>query len=369
MFGVNTTRAGRATRGAGDRSASVAAALTLLLVAVAVTASAVGQAAPSILLTGDVFLGGPVGDLIENEGPAVPFAGVAHVLRQADVVIGNLECPLATTGRPVAKRFTFCARPAAAPALAAGGFDIVSLANNHSVDYGPGALMATIGVLHQHGVMHVGAGQTSNEARRGILIECGSPPLTIAVLAFSNMLPSSFYATGRRPGTNPARPRLVRETVASARARADAVIVVFHWGDELSPTPTKIQRHLAAAAADSGADLVVGHHPHVLQGMEIRGHTLIAYSLGNFLFPASGRCGQTIILRYSPTHDGGARVQFIPCVIDGFCPRIAGEAERAEILSQLERLSDELNSKLSLGRGTIVLAPRPLSVDRADPAP
>jgi poly-gamma-glutamate synthesis protein (capsule biosynthesis protein) len=131
---------------------------------------------------------------------------------------------------------------------------------------------------------------------------------------------------------------------------------------------------------DAGADLVVGHHPHVLQGIEVRGHALIAYSLGNFLFPSRGVCRWTLALRYTPAPDGGARAELIPCVIDGFRPRFALEEEHHATLDRLASLSLLLDTDLSSTGGAIELPPRlspagpgsawpsPL-VDKADCAP
>jgi len=283
---------------------------------------------------------------------------VQEVLRSADLTVGNLECPLGTGGKAAQKKFTFLAHPRSAAALAEAGFDVVTLANNHALDYGPGALRETLASLREHGILAVGAGENAEEAGRHRLLVRGAPALRIAVLGFSNTLPTSFFAGSHRAGTNPARPEAVAASVASARGEADLVIVIFHWGQELSPSPSTVQRQLAAAAADAGADLVVGHHPHVLQGIEVRRHALIAYSLGNFLFPSRGLSCQTVILRYTPEWDGGARVELIPCVIEGFRPRLASELERVRILTRLASLSRQLGTDLSGTTGTIILAGR-----------
>jgi poly-gamma-glutamate synthesis protein (capsule biosynthesis protein) len=302
------------------------------------------------------------------------------VLCEADLTIGNLECPLSTRGERADKQYTFRAHPDTAAALAEAGFDVMTLANNHVLDYGSEALLDTIETLRAEGILSTGAGRDLGEARRHVLLECGSPPVKVAVLAFSNMRPISFFAGPHQPGTNPALPEIVAESVGAARREAEVVIAVFHWGHELSSSPTAVQRRLAQTAVDAGADLVAGHHPHLLQGIEIRGHALIAYSLGNFLFPSRGACRWTLALRYTPAPDGGARVEFIPCVIDGFRPRPATEEERSRILDRLVDLSLVLDTDLSSARGTFQLPPRSspaapgaarpaLLVDKADCAP
>jgi poly-gamma-glutamate synthesis protein (capsule biosynthesis protein) len=176
-----------------------------------------------------------------------------------------------------------------------------------------------------------------------------------AVLAFSNMLPTSFYATAQSPGTNPAWPTRVKEGVNAARRQADIVIVHFHWGPELSSSPSPVQRRLARTAAEAGADLVVGHHPHVLQGFELRQRSVIAYSLGNFLFPSREECRRTMMLRYTRDPAGSARVEILPCVIDGFQPRPASENERTGIISRVRDLSRDLGCHLITPEGILVV--------------
>jgi poly-gamma-glutamate synthesis protein (capsule biosynthesis protein) len=324
---------------------------------------------PVIAITGDILLAGRAERLIEEKGPAAPFAEVSAALREADLAIGNLECSLSTRGKRADKKYTFRADPKTVAALSEASFDVMTLANNHSVDYGPEALTDTLQTLREAGIAVVGAGEDAERARQPVIVARGEPPVKIAVLAFSNMEPVSFYAGRNRPGTNPAQPDAIRESVSRARRQADVVIALFHWGDEHSISPTARQRELAYLAADAGADLVVGHHPHVLQGFERRGSALIAYSLGNFLFPSRGACRSTMMLRYSPRRDGRAMVEVIPCVIEGFRPRPARQDERAECMTRLPALSRPLGAEMPDRRGVITMAGRASSVDSPLRAP
>jgi poly-gamma-glutamate synthesis protein (capsule biosynthesis protein) len=357
------------------RLAAALAAAGVLFCRAGAAAAAPHPRPASIVFVGDILLAGRAAELIEEEGPAAPFAGVRAVLRGAGLAIGNVECPLAVGGAPVDKRYTFRAPPGTAAALADAGFDLVTLANNHAMDYGPGALLETLATLRRWAIIPIGAGADADEARRWVVVESGSPPVKIAVLAFSNMLPESFYAGANRPGTNPARPEAMAADIAAAREQADVVVVLVHWGTELESSPSQKQRRVAAVAAEAGADLVVGHHPHVLQGLEIRGHTLIAYSLGNFLFPTRAPVRPAMLLRYTPPRGGssaarsGARAEVIPCVIEGFQPRLATEAERSEILADLARLSRRLGAALPASDGTIRVPPRPIPAEDAGEAP
>jgi poly-gamma-glutamate capsule biosynthesis protein CapA/YwtB (metallophosphatase superfamily) len=314
---------------------------------------------PEIMITGDILLAGQAEQLIGEQGFGAPFAGVADVLRRADLTIGNLECSLTTGGTPAVKTWTFRAHPDTAGALVDAGYDLVTLANNHSMDYGAEALIETMSALRRCGIHHVGAGEDLASARRHLVVEAGTPPVRVAVLGYSNIRPTDFYASEDRPGTNPARLSTIADDVAAARCVADSVIVLFHWGDELSTAPSERQRRFAHAAADAGADLVIGHHPHVLQGFELRGRSLIAYSLGNFLFPSRGQTRRSMMVRYVPARDGPAQVEIIPCIIDGFRPRVASSKERAAILRHLRALSKELGSELPDEEGAVRIPPRP----------
>jgi len=325
-------------------------------------------APPTLAFTGDILLAGRAARMIAAEGPDAPFAGVADLLQAADLAVGNLECSLAAAGRPARKEFTFRAPPETADALRRAGYDVVGLANNHSADYGPQALLETLDAVRRRGLHPVGAGEDLDEARRVVLLARGSPPLRIALLAFSNMLPTDFYAGQRRPGTNPALLANIQEDIAAARRQADLVVAMFHWGDELSSTPSESQRYLAREAVQAGADLVVGHHPHVLQGFEQRGRALIAYSLGNFLFPSRGAASRTAVLRYQPQPDGSARAEVIPCTIEGFRPRLAVGDDRRQIIAQLQALSAPLGAELS-DDGVILLPAPAASVDKAGRQP
>jgi len=300
----------------------------------------------TIVFTGDILLAGRVERLIQKQGPVAPLAGVRHILANADLAIGNVECPVARSGEAAHKRHTFLARPESADALREAGIDLVTLANNHTADYGPDALLETKAILQQRQILTVGAGRDSADAGRFVVLERGSPPVRIAVLAFSNMLPTYFYATEKRAGTNPARPDKIKQEVAAARARADLVIALFHWGEELSSRPSHRQRYLAQMAVDAGADLVIGHHPHVLQGLERRKGALIAYSLGNFLFPSRGEAAETMILRYVIAPNGSRRVEAIPCSIRESRPYLACAKARERILDRLRAMSQPLGTEI-----------------------
>lgn len=213
-----------------------------------------------------------------------PLAPVAAHLSAADLAILNLETPLSVRGTPAAKTFVFRGPPAMAGALADAGVDIVSLANNHALDYGVDALLDTLEHTAAAGVEVVGAGPDAARAYAPVIRE--TPAGTVAVIGLTRVLHTrTWEATATRPGLASAYDEAAAlAAVAQARSVADHVVVAIHWGIERADCPDPTQRRLAVLLTDAGADLVIGHHPHVLQGVQVRGDALIAYSLGNFVW-------------------------------------------------------------------------------------
>jgi poly-gamma-glutamate capsule biosynthesis protein CapA/YwtB (metallophosphatase superfamily) len=244
--------------------------------------SALAQAEPlRLVFVGDVMLDdGPGNVVAAGRDPLAPFAAL---LADADYRIANLECPLATTGKAIAtKIYTFRADPRATRVLK-GRFDAVSVANNHSGDYGRAAFLETLSVLDGAGIRYFGGGRNLVEAHAPLWIE--QKGLRIAVLGYDEFLPRAFEAGADFPGIAWSEDSHVISDIRAARAAgADIVIPFMHWGWEYEPGPNARQRQLARAMIDAGADAVVGGHPHVTQGAEVYRGKPIIYSLGNFVF-------------------------------------------------------------------------------------
>jgi poly-gamma-glutamate synthesis protein (capsule biosynthesis protein) len=252
--------------------------LAILLMSLA----ALAQAEPvRLVFVGDVMLDdGPGRVVAAGRDPLAPFAAL---LADADYRIANLECPLATTGKAIAtKIYTFRADPRATRVLK-GRFDAVSVANNHSGDYGRAAFLETLSVLDGAGIRYFGGGRNLVEAHAPLWIE--QKGLRIAVLGYDEFLPRAFEAGADYPGIAWSEDSHVISDIRAARAAgADIVIPFMHWGWEYEPGPNERQRQLARAMIDAGADAVVGGHPHVTQGAEVYRGKPIIYSLGNFVF-------------------------------------------------------------------------------------
>jgi poly-gamma-glutamate synthesis protein (capsule biosynthesis protein) len=210
------------------------------------------------------------------------------VLRSADITTGNLEGAISTRGAPVPnKEFHFEGpEELLSGARKYAGMDVLTLANNHVMDYGADALADTLAAARRAGIETVGAGMTLAQARRPVFFRVGG--LTVAFLGYSDVNPAGFVATSSTPGTAPADTDQIAADVSAARRKADLVVVWFHWGVELRPLPDSRQQLFAGAALNAGARVVLGAHPHVLGhvGRPTRS-TLVAWTLGNFVFPSS----------------------------------------------------------------------------------
>ncbi len=257
--------------------------LRCLLAAAVLAALAPAAAAESLSLTfaGDVMLDDGPGRVVADGRD--PLAAVAPLLAGADYRIANLECPVATIGTPLDNKiYSFRAHPRVLSVLQ-GRFDAVSLANNHSGDYGQGAFAETMALLDGAGIRRFGGGRNLDEAHAPLWIE--RKGLRIAVLGYNEFKPRVFEAGADHPGIAWSEDSHVIADIRAARkAGADLVIPFMHWGWEREPKPSARQRALARRMIDAGAAAVVGGHPHGTQGAELYRGRPIVYSLGNFVF-------------------------------------------------------------------------------------
>ena len=236
----------------------------------------------TVAITGDVMLGRSVGQRILSTNDRFPFNGTADWLTTFDITVGNLECVVSTLGQPQPKQYTFEAPPQGFDRLAAAGFDIVSVANNHSGDYGPVAFADMLKHLPEHGITPLGGGLNRTQAHRPIIRTVRST--TIGFLAYCAIEPMSFAATATTPGHAWLDPTLMTADIHALRPQVDFLVVFTHWGIEYHPLESYDQEAMARVAIDAGADFVVGAHPHVIQPSSTYHGKPIVYSVGNFVF-------------------------------------------------------------------------------------
>jgi poly-gamma-glutamate synthesis protein (capsule biosynthesis protein) len=236
-----------------------------------------------------------VGDIMLDRGVEIkvkesdtgwewPFLKIKEEFENADVLFGNLESLISDKGKKQGSIYSFRADKESVEGLAFSGFDVLSLANNHMLDYQGAALAETMDILAEHGIEYVGSGLNEKEAF--ILKVVESNGNKIGFLAYTNLGPEAWKA-GEGMGIawiGEEYEGLIRDSVKRAKKMVDVLAVSVHAGVEYSKEPDSFQIDFSKFCIDQGADLVIGHHPHVTQGTEEYGQGFIAYSLGNFVF-------------------------------------------------------------------------------------
>ena len=278
VVGTAPERAARATTvgpspGAGTPSAASPTA-----------SRSAGPAEVTLAFAGDVHFAAQVGDLLAD--PATGLADLRPFLAPPDVAMVNLETAITTRGREMPKKFHFRAPATAFDALDAAGVDVVTLANNHAVDYGEVGLQDTLAARAQAPIPAVGLGKDRTDAYAPALLDVRGT--TVAVLG-ATQVPDWTLATWpagpSRPGVaSAATPDRLAAAVRAARKKADVVVVYLHWGTDYTTCPNALQKRTAAALAEAGADVVVGAHAHRVQGAGWLGRTYVSYGLGNFVW-------------------------------------------------------------------------------------
>lgn len=359
----------------------------------------------TLAVVGDLMLEHPIAP--ERGGRSARSAAVFDVFHQADLVFVNLECPLTTRGAPADKHVAFRTNPALAADLRTAGIDVVTLANNHMFDCGPEGMFDTLEALASAGVAAVGAGSTLAEALAPKVLTARD--VRMAFMGLASTLPVGSAAAADRPGIAPvhvtttyvvdgtgldetpgiapfvetrAWPEDVEaaaKAVAAAKRAADLCVVGIHWGvpngwvAQFQDPIATYQRPLARALIEAGADVVVGHHPHVLHGIEWIASRPVFYSLGNFLFHVLRVGAHPRLRRPDPAYswrslrspvnldsvvalvrcnaDGPAAVELVPVLINGAGdPELADGSDAARILQTLADLSSPYGTRIAVDR-------------------
>ncbi|MBN2403389.1 MAG: CapA family protein [Spirochaetes bacterium] len=236
-----------------------------------------------ILFGGDLMLDWGIQEVITEHGPDYPVKNIKDFLHSFDYRFCNLECPISDKEDPrPEKKFVFRGRPEHIALLKSAGINGVSLANNHACDYGKDGLLDTIDNLSKNGIGSAGAGRDMGAAHLPLTITING--INLAVLAYSSIAYSDSFADKDNPGVARAKIELITDDIKQYKAFNDFIIVSIHWGFEYSEYPEPKDIKLAHAIIKSGADAIIGHHPHIFQGIEIYEGKPIFYSLGNFVF-------------------------------------------------------------------------------------
>ena len=321
----------------------------------AVTPQAQSTRAPSVPGTsvtisavGDISLAREVVPPMEANSAGYPYALIAHLI-DGDIGFANFEGALTDRGEPWPKGYNFRTPPRFASGLRDAGFDIVSLANNHTMDYGVVGLEDTLGALDGAGVRRIGAGRSGSEAAQAAVIEASGLRVAFIGCVATPVEAGGFTIEQWAAGTDGSGVFVCEDTalqtrIAEAKQIADFVIVTAHAGTEYRNTPDATQARIVNTVLAAGADVFIGHHAHVVQPVELRGGQLVAWGLGNFIFDLDNvdlanipEPRVSLILRFTLTKGAGVTAwEAIPVVQDALedRPRPASPAEAA-VLAEL----------------------------------
>ena len=304
----------------------------------------------TIAAVGDIMLGRRVGDR-HRADPGAPLKPLAKRLAGAEITVGNFESTLSTAGSPTQGGDSFAASPRVIAGLRAAGFDLLSLANNHVGDYGDRALRQTLARFAKSEIDTVGAGRDLAQARRPVIMERDGVRVGFVAVDSIGESPAATRAkagTNRLnmpPRTGPLDRAALRRITSDIRAldkQVDVVIVLTHWGTQYTHRPESSQRLAAQAFAEAGADLVIGGHPHWVQGWEMAGSAVVVHSLGNFVFDMDfqTKTREGIFLEIVLWGDTVRAVEPVPYVIDAaFAPRLIRGSRAERILGDVWQTS------------------------------
>jgi len=326
----------------------------------------------TFVAVGDIMLDHEVSKIIERRGPDFPFLNVASELKDADIVFGNLETPLTACRKNViwdfskhgwdgrAKPIFLKGSPMAAIGLKNTGFNVVSIANNHILDYGISGLRDTLTVLHKNDITPVGFGWNTREATAPKSLEVKGVRFTFFACSFA------YEATFFSPGVAPIGLWTLKKQVKKTREISDIIVVSLHLGKEFSESPSLWTIRLARSLIEIGADTVLCHHPHTLQRIEMYKKGLIAYSLGNFVSDYhffleyttkenAEKSRQSIILKCTVSKYGLVDYSVIPVQLNNkFQPTV---------IPRNSKLGEKIIAKVKAP-----LSPRPLRFNNKEPA-
>ncbi len=305
-----------------------------------------------IALMGDVMLGRLVNDRLRKAPASYPWGDTLPVLARADLRVANLECVLAAGGRPeTGKVFHFRSDPKNMASLQSAGIDLVSLANNHVLDFGTDAFREMPPALDAAGILHAGAGVDQDAARRPAVRRAAGT--SVGLIAFTDNQPD--WEAGRGPGVyyvpvleGDRRVGELLDLVRRTKARTGLVIVSAHWGPNWGSAVPSGHRHLAHALIEAGADVVYGHSPHIFRGVEVHRNRPIIYSAGDFVDDYAvdpvERNDQSFIFLLETDAALPRSLRLHPTLISDFQVRLAG-GEAQGIARRMQKLSKHLGTQ------------------------
>lgn len=319
----------------------------------------------SIIATGDIMLGRGVEKALKAQqaGFAYPFLKVKEIFAGSDIVFGNLEHPLTRREKSLnrSSKIVLKADPDAVSGLTYAGFNLLGLANNHVMDYYGEGLMDTVEALDAAGILYAGAGKNLQEARKPAIVEKNG--VKVGFLAYSEMAymvyegnpPLKFAAEAGQAGVAPLTPQFIEEDIQALRSEADLIVISLHWGIEDSYEITEQQIQLAHKLCDQGADMILGHHPHRFQGIEIYNGKPIVYSLGNLIFDQAEQNQESFVLQLDYEGTELSEIKAIPVKTVNHCQIVLQSGQEAEkMLQRQKQLSEDLGTSCTIENTTLI---------------
>lgn len=288
----------------------------------------------TIIATGDIIPARSVNSkLLELNDFNYPFEKTVGFLKSADAVLINLESPLIPNCKPTFEGMIFCGDQRSVRGLTYAGVTVADIANNHAGNYGIDGIRSTTDLLKENHIDVIGGDNQS-------------AIITIRDKKFGFLGYNDIGS--KEPGIAWADTSLIQQEIKSLKKRVDFVIAEFHWGIEYTSTPSADQIRLARTAIDAGADLIIGNHPHWVQGIEKYKGKFITYAHGNYVFDQmwSQQTREGVLGRYTFDNEGVVNVEFFPVIIDDYSqPRFAAEVEAKNILARMKNITRQINVK------------------------
>lgn len=288
-----------------------------------------------IAIVGDIMLGRNLSSFWEKYGIDYPFELVKDELKSCSIVFGNLECPLVYKDKINGlkkngkKKIHLYAEDDAAQSLQNAGFNIISLANNHTLDYGQDGIKQTMELLTKHNIKYAGIWKGDlSKPNQPVIMEVNGTK--IGFLCYSDVSHKSFAAGVKKFGTIPATMKVIKQDVKVARKKVDILIVYLHWGKEFEKVK-KYQIRQARSLIDQGVDMVIGSHTHLFQDIELYNDKYIFYGLGNFVFDMKKEeTKYSAILKVKINNKKIEKIKLIPVYLNEFRPEIIKNKDKIE---------------------------------------
>jgi len=312
----------------------------------------------TIGLAGDTMLGRTVNEVITLKGYTYPWGNMIPVLKSTNINLVNLETTLTHHTKPVPKVFNFRADPDKVQCLKEARIDVVNIANNHILDFGPEGLLETLKILRKAGITYVGAGQNDKEASSPVILSKNG--INVGILGFTDNEPD-WKAGAYKPGTNYIHVgdlETIKKAVSALRSHVDLIILSIHWGPNMRERPTADFINFAHGIINCGVDILHGHSAHVPQGIEIYKKKLILYDTGDFVddyaIDQHLRNDQSCFFIVTIDKMGIIQVKLIPTIIENMQVNRAEGEQYTTIIDHIKKLSAPYGTIIDAD-GTIVI--------------